>query len=173
MEEKIVPKNKYNVIPDSITGKGNEQLNYVVQIGLAVRDMDKAMAEMKRIFNAQPSATNELSPPNAMFRGKPADFRLKIAYYDFANIEFELIQPLSGENVWFDHFKENTCSLHHVRFNVRDYDGVVSDMADKGISIYQEGLVGLDPRYRWAYFDTIESLGFVLEILGLGKEFQQ
>ena len=170
--ENIVPKNKYNIFPDSIHGKGNEQLTFAIQIGLAVKDMDYAMQQMKRIFDAVPSATNELTPPDAKFRGKPADFSLKIAYYDFANIEFELIQPLTGENVWFDHFKENTCSLHHVRFNVKDYDSVIEDMASKGIAIYQEGRVGLDPRFRWAYFDTVESLGFVLEILGLTKELE-
>jgi hypothetical protein len=170
--EKIVPKNKYNVVPDSVTGEGNKQLTHVVQIGLAVKDMDHAMAQMLRIFGAVPSATNELTPPDAMFRGEPASFSLKIAYYDFANIEFELIQPLAGDSAWKDHFKENTCSLHHVRFNVRDFDGVVSDMASKGVEIYQEGKVGLDPRYRWAYFDTIAPLGFSVEILGIAKELE-
>lgn len=171
--EKIIPENPYNVIPDSVKGVGNEQLTHVAQVAFAVKDFDHAIAEMKRLFGVEPRRTNELTPPGAMFRGKPADFKLKIAYYDFANIEFEIIQPLAGDNVWFDHFKTNTCSLHHIRFNVRDYDSVVEDMASKGIGVYQSGRVGIDPRYRWCYFDTIESLGFVVEILGLSKELEQ
>lgn len=172
MSGKIVPKNPYNIIPDSVMGLGNAQLTHIAQISMAVRDMDKAMLQMQRLFGAEPAAINQLRPLDAKYRGLPADFEIRIAFYNFANIELELVQPICGENVWFDHFNKNETSLHHIRFNVRDFDGVIEDMKSKGISVYQEGYVGLDPRYRWAYFDTLDSLGFILEILGVAKEYE-
>lgn len=169
MDREIVPANKYNAIPESVSGTGNEQLTFVAQIGLAVRDLDKAMAEMERVLHVRPNTVNRVKRSDSYYRGKLEAFELRIAFYDFANIEFELIEPVDGQNVWFDHFENNEVALEHVRFNVKDYDGVVADMASKGIEVYQEGRVSLDPRFKWAYFDTVQSLGFVLEILGLDK----
>lgn len=167
MEEKIIPRNRYNVIPDVLDGKGNQQLNLVMQVGCVVRDIEKTMAEFERILGVKPETYSTTGCTEAYYRGKPADYKIKIAFYSFANVEFELIQPVDGESIWADHLKENQTILHHIRFNVIDFDSVVKDMADKGVEIYQNGKVSLDPRFRWAYFDTLPSLGFVLEVLGL------
>ncbi len=168
MSDKIIPKNKYNAIPEDLPGKGIQQMTQVIQVGIVVRDLDKTMAEMKRIFGVEPDAINNCSTPlNGTYKGEPADFTLRICFYSFANIEFEFMQPIGGKSIWQDHLDKNQAGLHHVRFNVQDYKGIVEEMEEKGIGIYQDGLVRLDPRYRWTYLDTEPSLGFVIELLSL------
>lgn len=155
---------KFNFIPEN--EDPNNKLTVIVQVGCVVRDLDKTMKEMKRVFGVEPDRAGMAQHVNVKYRGQDADYEAKMAFYGFANVELEFVQPVRGNSIWADHLKNNETILHHIRFNVRDYEGVVQDMKDKRIEIYQCGALAPDPAWKFAYFDTEPVLGFVLEILG-------
>ena len=158
---------KYYFVPEN---DSENKFNCISQIGFACRDINKVIDNMRLVFGVEPyRVADAISKGNAMYKGKEAEYSAKIAFYDFANVELEFIQPVEGESVWADHLKENETILHHIRFNMRDVDKAIDDMKAIDIDRCQWGSASADPRWSWTYFDTMPSLGFTLEFLGLNK----
>ena len=155
--------NPFNRIPK--TEDPGNRLTMIAQVGLVVSDLDKVMRALENMLGVKPDRLAIVHPNSGKYRGQDADYQARIAWYGFANIELEFIQPLSGESIWSDHLKENNTALHHIRFNVKDYEAAVRGFANHGMPVYQSGKVALDPRFKWAYFDSEPVLGFVAEIL--------
>lgn len=59
--------------------------------------------------------------------------------------------------------------LHHFRFSVDDFQGVVDTMKERGIDVLMEGLSVKSDKLRWALFDTEDLITFPVEIF---NEFQ-
>lgn len=134
------------------------------QVGFIVKDMDKTIAAMKLVFGVEPDVVNNVSPANKRYHGKPADFDAILALYNFANVQLELIQPVSGKSIWQEHLDQHGEGLHHIRFTVENQEEAIAYMAAKGISPSQQG-DSLTPNVQWDYFDTEPVLGFIVEIL--------
>lgn len=155
---------RYNFIPETVDP--DHLFTDIAQVGIVVRDLDKLMTQMERLFGAPRPEIVHAKPYHGFYRGKPAEYTADIAYYEqFNGIELEFIQPLTGKSIWADHLKSNDSALHHIRFNVREYDKCREFLESQGIPVYQCGDVSRDPAWKWCYFDTMEQLGFILEIL--------
>ena len=136
----------------------------VSQVGFIVKDMNKTIDAMKKVFDVVPDAQGNVAPTNKKYHGQFAEFDSLIALYNFADVQLEFIQPLSGENIWQEHLDKHGEGLHHVRFTVDDYDEAEAYLAERGIAPLQQG-DSLTPNLRWDYFDTENTLGFILETL--------
>ena len=134
------------------------------QVGFIVKDMDKTIAAMKRVFGVMPDVVNNVNPENKKYHGKDGDFDAILALYNFANVQLELIQPVSGESIWQEHLDQHGEGLHHIRFTVENQKEAIAYMAAKGIFPSQQG-DSLTPNVQWDYFDTESELGFIVEIL--------
>lgn len=155
---------RYNFIPE--TEDPEHLFTDIAQVGFVVRDLEKLMTQMERLFRMPRPEVVHARPFNGFYRGEKAEYTADIAYYEsFNGVELEFIQPLTGESIWRDHLKDNETALHHLRFNVRQYDKCRDFLASQGIAVYQCGDVARDPAWKWCYFDTMEKLGFILEIL--------
>ncbi len=146
----------------------NVRLTKLIQIGIVVRDLDKAMEGMRRIFREEPE-TGIMDDPRLKYRGKPEPCKLKIAFYRFANVELEIIQPLEGRSIWQDFLDSGREGLHHIKFDTDDCEGTIAAMAEKGADIYSEGHSIITEGMRWVYFDTEEPLSFITEISNLSE----
>ena len=156
---------RYNFVPDTIDP--DHLFTDIAQVGLVVKDLDATMSQMELFFHAARPDVVHAKPFRGFYRGEPAEYTADIAYYEqFNGIELEFVQPLTGRSIWADHLKDNKTILHHVRFNVREFDKCVEHLKGLGISVYQQGDVSRDPSWRWCYFDTMDTLGFILEIFG-------
>lgn len=155
---------RYNFVPEAVVPE--RLFTDIAQMGIVVDDLEKIMTSMEVLFGAERPNVVHAKPCNGFYRGEPAQYTADIAYYEqFNGVELEFIQPLTGQSIWADHLKSKQTALHHVRFNVRDYAACCSFMKSKGIEVYQCGDVARDPSWKWCYFDTMEQLGFILEIL--------
>jgi catechol 2,3-dioxygenase-like lactoylglutathione lyase family enzyme len=145
----VEPENKYRVS----------------QVGFVVRDMDKVVTQMRRIFGAEPVYGRLPEHGKKKYHGEDASFDAIIAFYRFAGIELEFVQPVSGKSIWQDFLDSGREGIHHVRFNVNSFDGTVEEMRRKDIAVSQEGesTRGI-PGLRWGYFDSEEPLSFIFEI---------
>ena len=87
---------------------------------------------------------------------------MKIAAARIGNIQWELIQPLSGRSSYHEFLEEKGEGLHHVAIAVEDFDKTVAALEKHGIGTVMTG------RFRestYAYLDTGPALGFITEIL--------
>jgi hypothetical protein len=146
----------------------NVRLTKLIQIGIVVRDIEKAIEGMRRIFREEPKI-GVMDDPRLKYRGEPEPCKLKIAFYRFANVELEIIQPLSGRSIWQDFLDSGREGLHHIKFDTDNCEETISAMAENGASVYSEGYSIVTEGMRWVYFDTEESLSFITEISNLSE----
>lgn len=134
----------------------------MTQIGVVVRDLEKAIANMKKIFGVQPSSLGMTKEEGRRFHGKDGNFLAKIALFDFCNIQFEFIQPLCGESIWKTFLDTKGEGLQHVSFQVLDNEKARLQMKAAGAVPEQQGLAMYRP-VRWDFYDTEDSIGFSVE----------
>jgi methylmalonyl-CoA/ethylmalonyl-CoA epimerase len=102
------------------------------------------------------------------FRGQPCDARQDLAFGYAGSLQFEIIQPLSGESSYTEFLAAHPeGGLHHTGVLVDDYDEAVAELSEKNTKV-QTGRVG---ETRFAYFDKIGTLGEYIEVLQLGEDF--
>lgn len=150
--------------------KENKNLKLISQIGLVVEDLTMAEEGMRQVFGVEPDGHGITPSNNKFYYEKEEDFAAKMAFYHFANIDIELIEPQYGRNIWDDFLKQGKRGLHHVQFNVDSFDETVSDMKERNIEVSMQGeSVRKIPGLKWAYFDTESSLGWVVEIFNASQ----
>lgn len=132
------------------------------QVGIIVKDIEKAKKNLEDIgigpfgpLDAEPTVRWEAW-------GKPAEVKLKMSFAKIGPLEVELIEPISDcmQKEYLDNVGEG---IQHFSFFVDDIDKVVEQMAAKGYKVVQRGWRSTSGGY--AFFDTEEKCGFMLEII--------
>lgn len=139
-----------------------DKLTMLSQVGFVVKDLDKTIERMRETLGAEPAAVLELPHKERKYFGQDADFTARIGFYRFANVELEFIEPGGGQSIWKTHLAEKGEGLHHIRYSVESIDEVSALMGEKGIAISQQG-ASTREGLSWAYFDTEDALGFIVE----------
>ena len=146
----------------------------VIQIGVLVRDLPSALENYKNILGIDEFRTAKYPPedePNCerTYRGKKGNFWATFCFFNYGNIELELIQPLKGENIWDDFLKTHgSAAIHHVKYLIQDHKQVEQHFAALGIEKIQSGAsVGINKGRTWAFYDTLPALGFYVEVMNV------
>ena len=71
------------------------------------------------------------------YHGEQAEFSLRHALAWQGELQFELIQPLSGPSIFADHLEAHGESLHHVGKYVDDHPAAVAEAIAKGFTEYR------------------------------------
>lgn len=145
------------------------KLTHISQIGLCVRDLDVVVDGMEKVFGLRPDRYGETPKTKRFYKGQEAEFGARLAFYNFANIEIELMQPIYGDSDWKAFLASGREGLHHFRFSVDDFQGVKDTMKTRNIDVLMEGLSVKSDKLRWALFDTEPLITFPVEIF---NEFQ-
>ena len=148
------------------------KIKQVLQIGVVVKDLQKAMERYWNLFGIGPWHIYTFQPPavtNTTLRGKPARFTMKLALTQVGNIQWELIQPLTGPSIYKEFLEQKGEGLHHVACDVGDYDQAVAVLKKHGIGILTSGDTPVD---SFAYMDTEKTLGTPLEIYKRPADFK-
>lgn len=145
--------------------------NNPVQIGILVKDAAKVMERMREVLGWENFRVGEFPPETneeliREYHGKAGNFRAKFCFLDLGNIDLELIEPISGENIWSDFIAEHGTCIHHIKFLVDDFDETEEYFKQEGMRIIQKGSsVGVNAGKIWAFLDTFDEFGFELEIM--------
>ena len=105
----------------------------VEQIGIVVKDVDRAIEYYSSNFGWGPFRVQEVHLDGFTYRGKPGSCRLKIAFAKSGPIEIELIRVLEGDTPHTDFLREKGEGLQHLRFRVDDLDKTLAELAKEGI----------------------------------------
>lgn len=92
---------------------------------------------------------------------EPFDFICAVKWV--GDIEFEIIQPIEGPNIYWRHLEEKGEGLHHIKDVMPDEEipAVLERFAQEGCPVIQTGWIDNDVHY---YLDTFDKLGLVYEV---------
>ena len=136
----------------------------IIQVGIVVQDLEKYLPSYAKHFFRGPWDIYDFAPPEmteTTYMGRPAEWSARIALAWVGDRHVEIIQPLKGPNVYYDHLEKHGEGLHHLKEWVQDCQAEVAKYRAQGIGVVQSGRLGKDEFY---YLDTVPHLGFYLEV---------
>ena len=141
------------------------------QIGVVVRDLDQAKAFYERLgigpFDEGPSAHTL----ERRIYGEPApDAAVRGALAKMGDLEFELLQPVSGRTIQGEFLERHGEGVVHLCAYTDDLDRDIAELTGLGYEVISEGW--LEDGGHFAYFDTRATGGLVLELFQNGSEWQ-
>jgi methylmalonyl-CoA epimerase len=125
----------------------------VNQVGIVVRDLERTAKFLQEKFGVGPFATLEHQLPKG---------RIKIGLTFLENLQLELIEVLEGEAVYSKFLEEKGEGIHHLGFFVKDIEEAKMWAEERGMKVLEEGNVA---GVRYAYLDTEDDAGFILEFI--------
>ena len=143
---------------------GKSPFSKVNQIGVVVRDLDKAIEyyESLGIGPFKPISVNVIE---RKVRGVPNDeWKFRISVADMGPVQFELVQPVAGESIQKEFLETKGEGINHLGFYVDDFDNEVAKLVEKGYEVIASTR-GLDGYGDGAYFRTDEIGGVLLELI--------
>jgi methylmalonyl-CoA/ethylmalonyl-CoA epimerase len=112
--------------PAAIMGK-------LSHIGIVVRDLDRAVDYYTSTFGLGPFRAQTYDLQGFIFRGRPANARVRAALADSGPVFIELVQVLEGETVHTEFLREKGEGIQHVAFLVRNIDEKLAELARSGV----------------------------------------
>lgn len=146
----------------------------IKQICILVEDLDEAMQEYWDKFGIGPWDVRHFTPQTVRdfyVRGEKITegFEFICAVTWEGNVEYELIQPVEGPNIYWEHLEKYGSGLHHFKIVIPDDEelkGYVQELEEKGLKVTQTGWIDHDVHY---YIDSYEELGLTVELGNGGK----
>ena len=150
-------------------------LSNICQVGMVVRDLDASIRKFESLGIGpwQRFGFDASEVPGTLYRGKPADFKLKVAMTRLGSWELELLQPVEGDSIYDEFLEEHGEALHHLGAffdNAEDYWAAYNEFIKRGMEPIMGGPIPGDVRDgRFDYFDTAEEYGTILELVDNGE----
>jgi hypothetical protein len=137
----------------------------VVQVAMVVNDIEASVRRYWDDLGIGPWKLYTLDPSNTAnmtFHGKPVQHAFRAALTDIEDMEWELIQPLDKRSVYAEHLSRHGEGLHHVAFDVKDFDKVTRELEAKGYEKVQSGSPwGIE---TYVYFNLNRGLACTAEL---------
>jgi catechol 2,3-dioxygenase-like lactoylglutathione lyase family enzyme len=135
----------------------------ISRIGIVVKNLEEVMNGYRNISDIGPFDTLELKYPglhDVTYRGRVVNPEWKIASANAGSVQLELIQPVSGENIFNDFMSKHGEGIHHIQFLVDDIEETNRIMETEGFPVLMGGRI-LDGGF--AYYDTSGPLKVIWE----------
>jgi catechol 2,3-dioxygenase-like lactoylglutathione lyase family enzyme len=137
----------------------------VRQIGIVVRDMDKAIGYFETVLGLGPWAVFEGEPVWCRENDREVTYKGKMALAQSGSVQLELIQILEGRSLYSDLLGDGE-GIHHLGFFVRDFEARMRAAREAGIPVLQHALLKkLGLTIEYAYLDTTETGGVITEYI--------
>lgn len=137
------------------------------QVGIVVKDLDATIQQFKLLMGVEDFEVVDWPKPGIdpelTHHGKPANYKMRVAFTRLGNIQVELIEPGEGENIYGDFLESHGPGLHHIRFSEKDFDRKFEQLQKAGIEMIASGR-GMRSGATWAVFDTTKQLGIFIEL---------
>lgn len=143
------------------------RLPRVGQIGIVLQDLEEMLPQYSLLLNLRPWFRSKTKEQEVYYRGKKIDIRLDLRLAFSGSIEIEVIGANSNEeNVYTDVLNKGG-GLHHLGFFVNDFDKRLQKFKSAGYEVLQQGqfLTYGGSITKFAYLDTIEQCGVILELI--------
>lgn len=139
--------------------------------GVVVRDIEKVVeyyeSNFSSVFQTPPETGTErirvVRHKGALFRGKPTDYTVKLAFSNLGPIYVEFIQPLEGTAIASEFLETHGEGVHHVGLTVDNLQAELPKWEKLGFKIVQQCQEDHHP--SWAYLDSNVKGGIMYELV--------
>ncbi len=140
------------------------------QLGYVVADIEKACRYYESTFKIGPfSPPMEVDMTGAILRGKTVETKIKVSFAQMGDVQVEFIEPIEGENPYFEYLNKFGDGIHHIAFEVEDMAAGKAYFAARGIEpVYHQDMGFME----FAYFDSSEVGGTMVELIDWRKSKQ-
>jgi methylmalonyl-CoA/ethylmalonyl-CoA epimerase len=145
------------------------QITELEQVGMVVSDLKKSMDSMIQNFGIGPWKVFIFSPEHikeTAYYGQASKSGMKIALCYVGKIQFELIEPIGEDNIYYDFEKQHGSGIQHLGLHKvkseQDFFSTKDALEAAGFPCIW---TGKSPRTRFGYFDTTKSLNTILEVV--------
>lgn len=107
------------------------------------------------------------------YHGEPADFVASISLSYLGDMQLELIEPVSGPNIYSDFLRDSGPGLHHICVEAKsdqEFDAMVAAAGEHGAAVAQEGL--MPGGMRFAYVSAPQAGVPFVEIAHISPEIR-
>jgi hypothetical protein len=139
---------------------GSLELPPIDQVGYVVKCLDETVARYQHLFGPFTFMDSPLT--GVLYRGKPSDVTLRIAFGSAGNVEIEFIEVISGASPHKEFLDAGREGIHHIRYRVPDCDLTIAALAGEGFTpiwYYDMGFA------KFAYLEHASRDGVLLELL--------
>ncbi|MET9486574.1 VOC family protein [Nocardia sp. NPDC006630] len=148
----------------------------ITQLGYVVRDI---RTEMQRWIDQGVGPwfyVHDVQTDDFTHRGTPSPMKMSVALANSGDLQIELIQPRNDAPSLYKEFLDSGREgLQHIAYWTNDFQGLYDRALGLGYTVGHEGSIGGELG-RFAYLDTEESLGHIIEISDIsgpkGKFFE-
>lgn len=144
----------------------NSFLSDTMQICIVTRDIYRTMDGMTKlgigpwaVYTFDPSTVSDMT-----FRGKPADYAMKLCLAFNGSMMWEIIQPTKGPSIYTEFLDKHGEGIHHTAFHCGDmsWEARCAEFEARGFRMIQSGVwQGIVP---YAYFDTEDATTTAFEL---------
>ncbi|MGF1586573.1 MAG: VOC family protein [Bacteroidales bacterium] len=137
----------------------------MAQVGVIVEDIEKSAEFYASMLGVDKpgiivAAGHESRP--TIYRGNPSNATAKLAFFEFENIQFELIEPDGTPSIWQEFADNEGQGIQHIAFWVDDIDEAEQRFISAGMEVLQSG--GWDGG-AYSYIDATKQMGTIIELL--------
>jgi methylmalonyl-CoA/ethylmalonyl-CoA epimerase len=140
----------------------------IKQCAVVVLDLDEAVARWTQHLGIGPWTAYRLESSrlaDMRYLGEKVEFSLRHALAWQGELQFELIQPLSGPSIFADHLDAHGESLHHVGKYVDDHPAAVAEAIAMGFTELQAARgFGAEGDGAFAYFQP-PGVSLIIELI--------
>jgi arabinogalactan endo-1,4-beta-galactosidase len=138
----------------------------VAQFAILCWDINKTTENWAKFLGVETPkivTTDSWEATHAYYRGKPCHAQIYQSFFNFENIQFELISPMDDTpSVWLEYLKKNGEGLHHIAFTCKDMKQTLKNLAEDGMPVVAGGDY---TNGRYSYIDSEGKLTMMLELL--------
>lgn len=138
------------------------------QLGIIVKSIDRVLPYYRDVMNIRPWYRANVIEEEIYYKDTRIDLELNFAIGYSGALQLELIEVVRGEeNIYTELINSRGEGLHHVGFVVSNIEKKTEMLRRSGITPVQYGLLKTKGKAvtRFAYFDTMETCGYILELL--------
>lgn len=145
------------------------------QICVVTPDLRRAMERYRSLLGIEPWRILDFGPDTVRaltYRGQPASYRMLVAFAQYGALQYELIQPIEGPTIYHEFLDRHPDGgIHHFGCWVPNLEAAVAQARALGFTEIQGGRgTGLGGDGGYAYLDTEDALGAILELIEVPRE---
>lgn len=141
----------------------------ITQIGMVVKDVEKATKNLSEVFGIKDWTFLDLDEQyfeNTIFhnQAKNTKTHLKVATANAMSINFELLEPVSGESTHMDFLKKHGEGIHHISvppLSQEEFKAMTQRAKDVDIEIEMQSQLGKATTF--SYLNMTDDIGFIFE----------
>jgi len=107
----------------------------ISQIGVVVKDVQKAADSYSSLLGIGPFTIYDFVPEMHVFNGEQTYAKVKMGKAMWNNMELELIQPMEGKSPHMDFLHQRGEGVQHFGFNVPNFDDLYENSSKRDLSL--------------------------------------